>query len=764
MRPLPLAPMSSPAPETANILPPRSGPLRASLELFAISFLILFLELACIRWFGSTVTYLTFFTNIVLMACFLGVSVGCLASASRWSWINALVPLAILAIGSACGFWWAYDSFNNLMIDVGSQQSPQLIYFGTDGRLKDPSKWVVPIEWLAAYFFVLIALLFLGPGQEMGRRFSAIDNRMLAYSVDILGSLSGITAFGLMSYFGVGATFWFLLALAIGVLFVPRWRWLHGLGVVIVIGLVALADWPWDRARMPNEVVWSPYYQVRFNPRVLWIDVNNIGHQGMLRVEQRGPAYYLPYLLNRDAGGKSFDDVLVVGAGSGNDVAAALAFDARHVDAVEIDPVIYDMGRRKHPNRPFFDPRVSIHLEDGRSFIRNTPSSYDLINYALVDSLALHSSYTSVRLESFLFTEQAFRDVKAKLKPGGVFAMYNFYRQGWVVGRLIRLAEKVFGSPPIVLSMPYQDVITPSNNQRGYITFLLVGDGSADLVAKIRSKFERKGFFWLNSEPRQNLKVNGFGPAPPFASGGRRGEFSKVGPAKVEMTARDYIPTDDWPFLYLREPGIPALNLRGMAIVALLSLAILLVLAPVRRVRPNGRMFFLGAGFMLLETKGVVHMALLFGATWVVNSIVFFSILTMILASNLYVVCARPRRLWPFYVLLVIALLVNTLIPMDDFLSLPGTSKVIGSCLVVYLPVFFAGVIFATAFRSSSQPDVDFGSNIAGIILGGLSEYGSLILGFNHLLWIAIGYYVLSALLGKAAVSRREAMEFAQGT
>ena len=88
-----------------------------------------------------------------------------------------------------------------------------------------------------------------------------------------------------------------------------------------------------------------------------------------------------------------------------------------------------------------------------------------------------------------------------------------------------------------------------------------------------------------------------------------------------------------------------------------------------RRARPNGRMFFLGAGFMLLETKGVVHMALLFGATWMVNSIVFFAILTMILLSNLYVLAVRPRRPWPYYALLLAALWLNSLIPMDDFLA-----------------------------------------------------------------------------------------------
>ena len=739
--------------EIENAGPRRAGAVRASVELFLISFLILFFELACIRWFGSTVIFLTFFTNIVLLACFLGVSVGCLASSRSWAWLSAHVPLAILATASAGGFLWAYNAFDRLVIDVGSQQSPQLIYFGTDTRVKDPSTWAVPIESIAAYFFAVIALLFVGLGQEMGRRFAAIDNRLLAYTADIVGSLTGIAAFGLMSYFRVPAFFWFLIALALAVCFVARRRWLHALGGLVVVGLVAAVDWPQDALGGPVKVIWSPYYQVRFNPRFLSIDVNNMGHQGMLRTDLWGPGYLLPHLLNRDAGGNPFQDVAIIGAGSGNDVAAALAHGANRVDAVEIDPVINELGRIHHPNRPYSDPRVSIHFDDGRSFIRKTPSRYDLISYALVDSLALHSSYTSVRLESFLFTEQAFRDVKAKLKPGGVFAMYNFYRQGWVVGRLVKLVETVFGSRPLVFSLPHQDVIASSDNQRGKLSFLLVGNGRSDAIESIRSKFAARRFFWTSPQSQFSEAVNGFGPTPPIIQDGSAPTFLNVGPAEVDLTGSGGIPTDDWPFLYLREPAIPALNLRGMAIVAVLSLVILFVFAPVKRARPNGQMFFLGAGFMLLETKGVVHMALLFGATWIVNSIVFFAILMMILASNLYVLALRPRRLWPYYVLLLAALWVNSVIPMDDFLSLPGASKVIASCAVVYLPVFFAGVIFGTAFRSSRQPDIDFGSNIAGIILGGLSEYFSLIVGFNHLLWIAIGYYVLSAMLGSKALT-----------
>ena len=116
-----------------------TSPVRACLDLFLISFLILFFELACIRWFGSTVIFLTFFTNIVLMACFLGVSVGCLAAGRRVV-VHERVrsPDAPRGRGGLWRVLWAYQQFSQVMIDVGRQQSPQLIYFGTDARREGP--------------------------------------------------------------------------------------------------------------------------------------------------------------------------------------------------------------------------------------------------------------------------------------------------------------------------------------------------------------------------------------------------------------------------------------------------------------------------------------------------------------------------------------------------------------------------------------------------------------------------------------------------
>lgn len=132
----------------------------------------------------------------------------------------------------------------------------------------------------------------------------------------------------------------------------------------------------------------------------------------------------------------------------------------------------------------------------------------------------------------------------------------------------------------------------------------------------------------------------------------------------------------------------------------------------------------------------------------------------MILFSNLYVLAVKPRKLWPYYVLLSAALLLNIVVPMSRFLALPGWGKVAVSCAVIFVPIFFAGIVFATSFRDSTQPDVDFGSNIAGAILGGLAENLSLVVGFNYLLLIALGFYLLSFVLRRSIPARAPVVGF----
>ena len=799
--------------------------IRSGCDLFLISLLILFLELACIRWFPAHVVFLTFFTNTVLLACFLGMSVGCLLAGSRRNWLfwtPLFLGLALVS-GHAVEYLHAHDlpdwlgiPGKRLKVDVGHQAAPQVVYFGTEYDSQDLADFFVPVEVLGGYFFLIIALALIGPGQELGRALKRIPNRVQGYTLNILGSIAGILLFVCCSRWELATLWWFgLVALGMAYFLVAgtpnhRLMALAGriIGMVLLGGCLWLVSWTsgplWNRDRELSGHYWSPYYRVDYNPVNRLIAVNLIGHQQMVPADTNPPAfaYSLPHILNRDAGGKPFKRVLIIGAGSGNDVSRALEWGAEHIDAVEIDPVILRIGKRDHTDHPYQDrERVTTYLNDGRNFLRSCSEKYDLILYALVDSLVLHSSYSSIRLESYLFTRQAFADVHRCLNRDGLFVMCNYFRQGWIVARLQKSLEEVFPEKPLVLTLPYRSLVD-SDAKEGFTMFF------AGNIEHLQRAFKAHPCYFLRNDRVLSPKSpNGFetNPAPADPK-----QWESFGLTRVKT--QEYLDTtdDNWPFLYLRQPVLPELTLRGMIVMGAVALALVLLATPTRicpaavaarraalltektlsanpvdcaslsaearQPLPSVRtevaarrpaivapsfykwqaprsgflnrmqMFFLGAGFMLIETKAVVQMALLFGGTWLVNSVVFLAVLVMILGANLVVLAARPRFVWPFYFGLLGTLALNSLIPLDLFLGQGRTVQVAGSCLLVFAPILFAGMVFAKAFARSAEPDRDFGANIAGAILGGLTENISMIWGFQSLLGLAIAYYALSAM------------------
>jgi spermidine synthase len=756
---------------------------RDGFELFLISLIILFLELAAIRWFPAHVLYLTFFTNVVLLASFLGMSVGCLAASHRRDYLTWTPLLLAVALAAAHAVEISSGSFVKF-VDVGNQASPQQVYFGTEYHSQDLSRYAIPVEVLCGFFFIVIALAFLGPGQQLGRALKRWPNRVQAYTLNIVGSIVGIGLFAACSWLEIPAFWWFLITaagLAYFYFLSPRhrfprrllgWAPLAAVLLLLVVWLAAFTPvHDQYQGQRDAQQFWSPYYRIDFKKADLSLSVNLIYHQQMVSRNENFPAYALPHLLNRDAGRPPFADVLIIGAGSGNDVSRALQWGAKQVDAVEIDPAIYRLGRAYHPDHPYEDERVQIHLDDGRNFLRSTDQRYDLIVYALVDSLVLHSGYSNIRLESFLFTRQTFEDVRRHLKPNGTFVIYNYFRQGWLAARLQKGLEEVFGAGnSLVLTLPYRKVIEPEKATFGDFTIFFAG-----ATGDLRNTFARQPDYWLrDGEPPGPTSPNGF-----QEPGSEATQVGQQTPEKGQATASHWqhfglasvLPpegglrtaTDDWPFLYLREPMIPTLSLRGMLIMGGLGLLLIFLFLPRRKKRAtalaergatapsfgsalNVQLFFLGAGFMLVETKAVVTMALLFGSTWVVNSVVFLAVLIMILLANLWTLRSKPARLWPYYAGLLTTLALNAIVPLDFFLGMNRSIQVLGSCLLVFAPILFAGVIFAASFKRTTEPDRAFGVNIAGAMMGGLAEYSSMLLGFQYVVLVAILFYALSAI------------------
>ncbi|HKB04076.1 MAG TPA: hypothetical protein VKD90_17775, partial [Gemmataceae bacterium] len=765
-----------------------SATVRPGLTLFLVSGLVLFLELACIRWFPSHVLYLTFFTNAVLLAAFVGMSIGCLLAERPTRLIERTPMFLALALGAGLAIISLREKVERY-VNVGNQQNPEVVFFGGEISALHQVEFKFPLEVILGVFFVLIALVMIGPGQEMGRAFNRVPSRGRAYAYNLLGSLAGILLFAACSTFQLPPVAWFAVcALGIGGLLPRGPRTVGGyLFLALVVVLAGRTSGIAQFGEKEADTYWSPYYRIDYLPEKMAISTNLIGHQNIQpRTEPAGELYPLPYLFQRDvpgtAGGpawRPFERVLIIGAGSGNDVSRALQWcsPTARIDAVEIDPVIYRLGAQYNPDRPYADPRVNLQLNDGRNFLRKAPDGeYDLVVFALIDSLVLQSGYSNLRLESYLFTAEAFRDVRRVLKPTGVAAVYNFFRQGWISARLRDELRSAFGGEPVMLTNPPKDAVALNEFDRGFTVFFA---GTSEVVDPVRAAFARtQNTYWYPwAVPVETDTPNGFrGPddaPPPLSARGHAMPMDIGGQpvpprwirlrlATLEASGDDLRPaTDAWPFLYSRKPSIPEHTVRGIALMVLLSLGLWWATARAAGPAEPGtgsarpaewglvaRSFFLGAGFMLVETKAVVHMALLFGGTWTVNTVVFAAVLLMSLAGNLLAMMIRPRNLAPYYGVLFISLVLNVIIPMEAFLGLDPAVQVVGACLLAFAPVACAGIIFSVSFARSRRPNRMFGANVAGALIGGLAENASMLLGFRYLILVAVGFYLLSGLAG----------------
>jgi Spermine/spermidine synthase domain len=656
---------------------------------FLVSFTMLFFELFCIRWIPSYVRYLSYFNNFILMASFLGIGLGMLSARRERFWFPPfplLVGLLVLII--------AKTKFQ-LVIN-----STQVLYFGISNQQNTLSEsfLVLPI------IFGMVTLCFIPLSRSLGKLFSQL-NPLTAYTYDIIGSLAGIAAFSAISYFSLPPVAWFSI-LSVLVLLLSAKRTVLLVAVVLAATLIEVGQ-------LQAGAYWSPYYKITLtpaHPNGYFVDVNGTGHQEMTSWQNKEPFYKEVY---RIFGSGSFHHALILGAGTGSDTAIALAHGVDSITAVEIDPTIYQLGVRLHPDQPYSNPRVHVVINDGRSFLQNTTDHYDLIIFALPDSLTLTSSNTSLRLESFLLTQDALATARTRLTSNGVVVLYNYYRQDWLVQKLSDMVGNVFHQQPLVTTYG--------------------GSGrAAAIIAGPRLATLPKGEFGAYHEQ----------PVPANTK-----TLSIIGQGYFPLTSATPA-TDDWPFLYLQDRSFPTIYILGLAMVALFALVGTVTFAPRKTLRRfDWHMFFLGMAFMLLEVKSLTTFSLLFGTTWLVNSLVFFAILSGVLLAIVVNRRFKFKRISVFYLLLFGVLLLNILLPPDALLLSNPILRYMLASILAFTPVFLANIIFTNSFRDSETADIAFASNLLGIMVGGGLEYFSMLIGYRLLLIPVIVFYACALLL-----------------
>jgi SAM-dependent methyltransferase len=399
--------------------------------------------------------------------------------------------------------------------------------------------------------------------------------------------------------------------------------------------------------------------------------------------------------------------VLVVGAGTGNDVASAVRNGAGHVDAVEIDPAIIHFGRLMHPEKPYDQPNVSAIVNDARAHLRHTDHKYDLIVYGLLDSHTLLSGMGSVRLDSYIYTADAFREARARLKPGGVIVLTFAIIKDELGKKLHLMLRDAFdGRPPAAFKVEYDAGVA-----------FVIGDAlPPDLSARAAALGMRDvGDFFQND----NLAADES--------------------------------TDDWPFFYMPVRKYPVSY--AVMIAALLAVAFVFV---TRLTPPDARgfsppCFLLGAGFMLLETKAITELALFYGSTWVVVGVVIAAILVMAFLANLLLIRVTGIPVLAAYAMLLASLGLSLGLSYSH--AAPGGAGEAGAWMtrvsrtaIITLPLFFAGLAFSTELRRSQSIAVALSSNLLGAMLGGCLEYNAMYFGYRSLYVLALAIYALAML------------------
>jgi len=385
-------------------------------RIFWLSFLLLFGEILALRWLGIEIPVVRDFPNLVIMVCLVAASAGISKAGAK-----SISPKANLAI--ACGA--CVCLLTPLIFSVQLGLPSLSLKFGGADEAAAITRALIVLMVSVTSLYAIFHLI----GKWLGKEFETAPP-LAAYSYNLLGSIAGTIAFALISWLGLPPPLWILVA-GIVTFIVYRKPLVPVLTVVLAAAAFTTA----------SHSAWSPYSKLDVVPidnsesRVLGHDNyilnsnNQYFHLGMqiLNAEEEAKWKEEVKVKEQTTNKKvwnSFpfgwiklpfestphhDRVLVLGSGSGNDVAYALANGAKHVTAIEIDPIITKLGRERHPNKPYLDPRAEVHNEDARTFLRYSNDKFDLVEFAFLDPGSTINSASFLRVDNYVYTVEAIR-------------------------------------------------------------------------------------------------------------------------------------------------------------------------------------------------------------------------------------------------------------------------------------------------------------------------------------------------------------------
>ena len=726
---------------------------------------------------------------------------------------------ALFAVSSMAGFLLAQDvGFNPLEI------------------LWDPRQ---PLRLFAIYVLLFVPFFCAATAICLTfTRFGAAAARI--YSADILGAGAGSLAIlaamfvvppmrallqvAVLGFVAAAVAAWYcrarprrlaltLLAIAVLLPFVPSgWMRLHpsefkelsqalqvtGARVVAErsspLGLVTVVESPVVPFRQaPGLSLNAPDEP----PPQLGMFVDGDGPSALTRYDgRRRPLAYLDYLTSAVPYHLiPRPRTLVLGAGAGANVLAAIYHDARAIDAVELNPQVVDMVEHRFAEfsgRPYSAPAVRLHIDEARGFVTRHPAGFDVIDVALLDAFGASSAGLYALSESYLYTVEAIDAYLDRLNPGGVLAITRW------VNLPPRDVLKLFATA--ISALEQRGVVEPGRRLaliRSWKTATILvknGDFTVDEIARLREFSRTRSFdadYFPGIEPTDANRFNVLD-----TSDFHDGALALLGPERESFIERYKFAiapaTDDRPHFFhffrwgtlpellaLKEQGgLPLLEWGYPVLIATLAQAFIasvaLVMLPLwiwRRKRDRipaqpsrgvAAVYFsaVGFAFMFIEIAFIQKFVLFLAHPLYAVAVVLCSFLAFAGLGSRYSprlqraggVRAAPRIGWPVAAIGVLALVYLLALPaiFRHLMPLADSLRILGS-IVLIAPLGFAmgmpfplGLARLAAGAESLIPWAWGINACASVVAAILATVLAIHLGFAAVIVLAVALYAVA--------------------
>ena len=679
------------------------------IKIILATALSLFLELSIIRIQSSYLHFFSFLKNISLISCFLGLGIG-YALKNRilisLNWVFPLIVIQILIL-----YFFSQTPISTILIN------PIVEQFSMGMDTARSVSHILIIYFFILFIFILNSLCFIPIGNLISLLMSKL-NTLESYSFNLLGSLIGIIFFIIFSFLSTTPIIWIIFSLILFILIVKDHLKEFKLSIISVLFLSIVLS---SNFKDDKETIYSPYQNISvqhiispINPVV--IQTGHLFYQAVLNLSDEllftrehevgdiriigkrinktheKEFYNLPYSITK----KKPENVLIVGSGVGNDVASANRFNIKNIKAVEIDPVILKLGKKYHPETPYIYENIETIIDDARNYISKTENKFDAIVYALLDSQTNLSSKGGIRLDSYVYTVEAFKEAKKKLNEDGYIYLSFFVQEKELGYKIFKMLETAFDKSPIVLKSEAND-----------------------------------RYIFIASETFENFKFNHL-------------NFFKINKSFNESLHKVDLSTDDWPFLYMPKKIYP---LTYLSIILILILSSTFFINKFFKLNKNNfslSCFFLGAGFMLIETKSITEIAKYYGSTWLVTSFVIISVLIMAFIANLLIIKKIKITRNQIYSLLILSIILGYYLFVNNYIFLNKDFLYLLVPIILSLPILFSGLAFSNELKRINSVPKALSSNILGAMFGGFLEYNSMYFGLSFLYLLACLLYIFA--------------------